>query len=330
MPRGGRGAAGRAAAAVADREGLEQVRLSVEALERLADPSEVAVEVDVAFHRGVAALTGNEYLTRLLEPIWETMNAGPDRHPAAPQLVGGRHPPHRRRAPGGLRGAARRRRRAGGVRDGAAPAGPYRGALRGRGLRRPAPTLLRLMFTATDGLLMPTTVTGLVAAAGLVHGQPRGSPAVRGAARRRLPRAAHRRRRGGRQRPGARRPRHPHQRRLPPGRRPRRPVLDALPGRADARHRGADRAGERPPGAAAGDAARARSWRLAAAGGRRPASRPAAARVRQAVADRPVAHRPAGEVRHGLDPVRGEHARAAHGRYAAEQARPDVGHGDAR
>jgi DNA-binding FadR family transcriptional regulator len=60
--------------APADRDGLEQVRVAVEALERVADPSEVAVEIDVAFHRGVAALTANSYLIRLMEPIWETMN----------------------------------------------------------------------------------------------------------------------------------------------------------------------------------------------------------------------------------------------------------------
>lgn len=59
--------------APADREGLEDVRLAVEALERVANPEEVSVDIDVDFHRGVAALTGNGYLIRLVEPIWETM-----------------------------------------------------------------------------------------------------------------------------------------------------------------------------------------------------------------------------------------------------------------
>ena len=57
-----------------DRAALEHLRLTVEALERVADPREVAVDIDVDFHRGVAALTGNGYLIGLVEPIWETMN----------------------------------------------------------------------------------------------------------------------------------------------------------------------------------------------------------------------------------------------------------------
>lgn len=57
-----------------DRDGLERLRVSVEALERVADPDEVPVDIDVEFHRGVAALTGNGYLIQLVEPIWATMN----------------------------------------------------------------------------------------------------------------------------------------------------------------------------------------------------------------------------------------------------------------
>jgi DNA-binding FadR family transcriptional regulator len=56
-----------------DRDGIELVRVSVEALERVADPEILPDDLDRDFHRAVAALTGNDYLTRLLEPIWETM-----------------------------------------------------------------------------------------------------------------------------------------------------------------------------------------------------------------------------------------------------------------
>lgn len=53
---------------------LEEVRVSVEALERAADPEVVPDELDREFHRAVTRLTGNEYLFRLLEPLWETMS----------------------------------------------------------------------------------------------------------------------------------------------------------------------------------------------------------------------------------------------------------------
>jgi DNA-binding FadR family transcriptional regulator len=56
-----------------DREGLENLRRAVEALERVASPEEMPVEIDADFHRGVAELTGNPYLARLLEPVWATM-----------------------------------------------------------------------------------------------------------------------------------------------------------------------------------------------------------------------------------------------------------------
>jgi DNA-binding FadR family transcriptional regulator len=56
-----------------DREGMEQVRVSVEALERIADPELPPDELDRDFHGAVARLTGNDYLVRLLEPMWETM-----------------------------------------------------------------------------------------------------------------------------------------------------------------------------------------------------------------------------------------------------------------
>jgi DNA-binding FadR family transcriptional regulator len=56
-----------------DRDGIELVRVSVEALERIADPEVLPDELDRDFHRAVARLTGNDYLLRLLEPMWETM-----------------------------------------------------------------------------------------------------------------------------------------------------------------------------------------------------------------------------------------------------------------
>jgi DNA-binding FadR family transcriptional regulator len=57
-----------------DPAGLEQLRLTVEALERVADPETMPVEIDVDFHRCVAELTGNGYLARVLEPLWATMH----------------------------------------------------------------------------------------------------------------------------------------------------------------------------------------------------------------------------------------------------------------
>jgi len=56
---------------------LERVRLSVEALERVADPEDLPVAIDVDFHRGIAELTGNGYLAGLLEPIWAAMSQAP-------------------------------------------------------------------------------------------------------------------------------------------------------------------------------------------------------------------------------------------------------------
>ncbi len=55
------------------RDGLEDVRVAVEALERTVNPESLPNELDRDFHRAVALLTGNEYLARLLEPMWETM-----------------------------------------------------------------------------------------------------------------------------------------------------------------------------------------------------------------------------------------------------------------
>ena len=54
-------------------EGLKQVRLPVECLERVANPDEHSAEIDIDFHRAVARLTGNAYLIAVLEPLWSTM-----------------------------------------------------------------------------------------------------------------------------------------------------------------------------------------------------------------------------------------------------------------
>jgi DNA-binding FadR family transcriptional regulator len=53
--------------------GLEEVRVSVEALERAANPETLPDELDRDFHRAVTALTGNDYLISLLEPMWATV-----------------------------------------------------------------------------------------------------------------------------------------------------------------------------------------------------------------------------------------------------------------
>ena len=62
--------------AVLDPGGVELVRASVEALERAAEPGVFPDELDAAFHRSLVALTGNDYLAGLLEPIWEAMSEG--------------------------------------------------------------------------------------------------------------------------------------------------------------------------------------------------------------------------------------------------------------
>jgi DNA-binding FadR family transcriptional regulator len=58
----------------ANAEALEEVRLTVEALERVASPQDVPDEIDRDFHRAVARLTGNAYVVALLEPVWESMS----------------------------------------------------------------------------------------------------------------------------------------------------------------------------------------------------------------------------------------------------------------
>ena len=60
--------------AATHKDELENVRMAVEALERVADPAELHVDIDVDFHRGVVSLAGNSYLSQVFEPIWRTMD----------------------------------------------------------------------------------------------------------------------------------------------------------------------------------------------------------------------------------------------------------------
>jgi GntR family transcriptional repressor for pyruvate dehydrogenase complex len=53
-------------------EDLELVRAIVEALERTVDRESFPVEIDVAFHRAIVQLTGNEQLVELVAPCWQT------------------------------------------------------------------------------------------------------------------------------------------------------------------------------------------------------------------------------------------------------------------
>ena len=160
--------------------------------------------------------------------------AGPLHDAGSPELVPGAHAANGRRAPRDLRGASRRRSRAGGVRDGALPAGAHGHAVRGRGVRGPAARFFAYestMFTVTDGIVLPTTVTGSWPRPFWYTSNLAGRSASDALAdaryREELTDAVavvlSDQERG---------PRHPHERRLPPRRRSRRQVVDAVPGRA--------------------------------------------------------------------------------------------------
>jgi DNA-binding FadR family transcriptional regulator len=60
--------------AAANPEELENIRIAVESLERVAIPEQFPSAVDIEFHRAVARLTCNAYLIELLEPLWESMS----------------------------------------------------------------------------------------------------------------------------------------------------------------------------------------------------------------------------------------------------------------
>jgi GntR family transcriptional repressor for pyruvate dehydrogenase complex len=54
-------------------ERLAEIRVHVEALERVAEGETFPVELDREFHRAIVAVTGNEFLAGLLDPLWDAM-----------------------------------------------------------------------------------------------------------------------------------------------------------------------------------------------------------------------------------------------------------------
>lgn len=54
-------------------DSLDELRVNVEALERTAVPDSFPDDLDREFHAAVARLTGNGFLTALLEPMWAAM-----------------------------------------------------------------------------------------------------------------------------------------------------------------------------------------------------------------------------------------------------------------
>jgi DNA-binding FadR family transcriptional regulator len=60
--------------AAANPEALEDVRLALEAHERITDPEMLHPQTDAAFHRAIAGVTGNAYLCEMLEPLWRTID----------------------------------------------------------------------------------------------------------------------------------------------------------------------------------------------------------------------------------------------------------------
>ena len=56
-------------------EDLELLRAIVEALERATSHDAYPIEIDVAFHRGIVQLTGNDHLVRLVAPCWPALSA---------------------------------------------------------------------------------------------------------------------------------------------------------------------------------------------------------------------------------------------------------------
>ena len=250
--------------------------LSVEALERVADPEVLPDELDRDFHRGVVAADGERLPrsacssrcgTRCARALFATLHQR--------ELVGGRHarepPSSTGRSTRRCASATRARRRS---RWNATCARSWRRCSRTRPstVRRRAssPTT---MFTVTDGIVLPTTVTGSWPRPALVHEQPRGAIGVGRPRRLALPGGVHGRGRDGHLRPGAGRARHPHERRLSPRRRSRQVDRGSL--YPVERLRRASPASETVPASdewvyPPGLAARRGVRRLAAAAGRRP------------------------------------------------------------
>ena len=144
-----------------NRDGLEEVRVSVEALERIADPEALPDELDRDFHRALARLTGNDYLIRLLEPMWETMSQALFITLGRRTWSARSHAPHRGRAPRDLRGAVGRGPGARGIRDGAPPAaGSWRPCSRTRRSKGRRLASLPRCSPRPTASCCPTTVTG--------------------------------------------------------------------------------------------------------------------------------------------------------------------------
>ena len=204
-----------------------------------------------------------------------------------------------------------------------------RRALRGRPVRRASSALLRLMFTRHRRPPAPDDRHRILAAPGLVHREPRmDARRPTGSYDMRVSGALHGRDRRSSQRPGAGRARHPHERRLPPRRRPRR----ASPGcrTPSSGTTGSPRA-ELPGGATEYDTRNAPRRGATPAGGCplssvRSTRRPA--RVRQALAHRAGAHRPPVSSSGPSRPSSSRTCSSCAPTGTAEQARPDVGHGD--
>ena len=172
------------------------------------------------------------------------------------------------------------------------------------------------MLTTTRDMIMPTAITGSYPRP-LWFDASLQRPLVQGRTRRlAVSRAVSRRGRRGHQCAGGGGARHRHRRRQPLRSRGRRQVVVLLPDRAPRRHQrppqhlaGLDgpawaRAGAHPVGGAGS----------LSAGDRHRKAHPRPARIRRAVADRPAAQRPPGQVRRDL--------RAGPGQHAVERALP--------
>jgi GntR family transcriptional repressor for pyruvate dehydrogenase complex len=56
-------------------EDLDLLSAIVEALERRAEHDSYPIEIDVAFHRAIVQLTGNDHLVQLVAPCWKAASA---------------------------------------------------------------------------------------------------------------------------------------------------------------------------------------------------------------------------------------------------------------
>lgn len=63
--------------AAVNRTELEEIRILVETLERVAAPGDPPIDIDCDFHSAIARLTGNEYLSRVMESVLRAMRSEP-------------------------------------------------------------------------------------------------------------------------------------------------------------------------------------------------------------------------------------------------------------